>query len=236
MNISSQAETENTHTHTHLQFIYLSGWKETEQKLISPYTFYRFSIVIYVYINIDAHNDARFIVNDTLELNKTDVIHASILFSWLKNYIWQLSDGSDLHTWFDVSWILFSIVIYDRLLFFFHFQGSGAVMRPCYWHLWICKYVRWNNMDYEKAINCSAGQVLIWKWKAVNSASAPLIVENRQHKTLLIDRINFIKTLFNLNSIFLHFNGKSSLFNRAEEFSAFIFLRDIWMADKMECH
>ena len=38
-------------------------------------------------------------------------------------------------------------------------------------------------------------------------------------KTLLIDRINFIKTLFNLNSIFLHFNGKSSLFIRAKEFS-----------------
>lgn len=42
---------------------------------------------------LDIHNDVRFIVNDISELNISDMIHAPILFSWLKNYIWQLSDG-----------------------------------------------------------------------------------------------------------------------------------------------
>lgn len=46
-----------------------------------------------IILSVNMPIDARFIVNDISELNKTDVIHAPISFSWLKNYIWQLSDG-----------------------------------------------------------------------------------------------------------------------------------------------
>lgn len=160
-------------------------------------------------------------------IDKTDVIPLyillSILFSWLKNYIWRLSDGSDLHTWFDVSWVLCSIVIYDRLLFFFISKEAPpwcARATDIYEFvnmyagiIWITK--RQSNVRQDK---CSSENEVLSTAHQLHSSSKAF-----NTKTLLIDRIDFIETLFNINSIFLHFNGKSSLFIRAKEFPAFIF-------------
>lgn len=87
LNIFSDAEKWKT---------FIFKWYERNQVEIDKptHTFIRFGYEIeHISASLNIHNDVIFIVNDISKLNISDVIPVPILFSWLKNYIWQLSDG-----------------------------------------------------------------------------------------------------------------------------------------------